>query len=78
MMGVRLILGGSWFLGRAIADTAVEAGHEVTVFQRGRSGPDPDGVPAVRRDRESAESLVRLAGRGPWYTVMTASEGFAA
>lgn len=68
-----LILGGSWFLGRAIVEAAVEAGHEITVFNRGRSGPDAAGVSAVRGDRESTEDLRRLADHGPWDAVIDPS-----
>jgi 2'-hydroxyisoflavone reductase len=32
-----LILGGGVFLGRALVEAAVQAGHSVTVFNRGRS-----------------------------------------
>ena len=35
-----LVLGGTVFLGRAIVDEALEAGHEVTLFNRGRHSPD--------------------------------------
>jgi 2'-hydroxyisoflavone reductase len=35
-----LILGGTRFLGRHLAQQALEAGHELTLLHRGRSGPD--------------------------------------
>ena len=35
-----LILGGTRFLGRHLAQLALEAGHELTLLHRGRSGPD--------------------------------------
>lgn len=35
-----LILGGTKFVGRHIAETALERGHEVSVFHRGQTGPD--------------------------------------
>ena len=35
-----LLIGGTRFLGRAIVDEALTAGHEVTLFNRGRSNPD--------------------------------------
>ncbi len=35
-----LILGGTGFLGPAIVNRAVENGHQLTLFNRGRSGPD--------------------------------------
>ena len=65
-----LIIGGSRFLGRAFAAEALAAGHQVTVFNRGRSGPDLPGVRAVRGDRENAADLERLAGEGPWDAVV--------
>lgn len=55
-----LIIGGGRFLGRAFAAQAVADGHEVTVFNRGRSGVDPEGVRAVRGDRERPEDVERL------------------
>ncbi|MBC3840669.1 hypothetical protein GXW82_11565 [Streptacidiphilus sp. 4-A2] len=60
-----LILGGSVFLGRAFVTEALTRGHEVTVFNRGRSGPDLPGADTVRGDRESAEDLAALAGGRP-------------
>ncbi|MEY9909354.1 2'-hydroxyisoflavone reductase [Catenulispora sp. MAP12-49] len=68
-----LILGGSAFLGRAVAAGALAAGHEVTVFNRGRTAPDVPGVRAVRGDRESQEDLARLAGHGPWDAIVDTS-----
>lgn len=68
-----LILGGSAFLGRAVAEQALAAGHEVTVFNRGRTAPDVPGVSAVRGDRESPQDLARLAGHGPWDAIVDTS-----
>jgi 2'-hydroxyisoflavone reductase len=34
-----LILGGTIFLGRALVEAALERGHAVTLFNRGRSNP---------------------------------------
>src|SRR5882672_8287445 len=71
LRGMRvLIIGGSRFLGRAVAVEALAAGHEVTVFNRGRSGPDIPGVEAVRGDRESAADLSRLAEGREWDAVI--------
>ena len=57
-----LILGGTRFLGRALVDAALAAGYEVTLFNRGQSGPDlfPD-VEKLRGDRDGG--LDSLAGR---------------
>jgi 2'-hydroxyisoflavone reductase len=57
-----LILGGTRFLGRALVDAALAAGYEVTLFNRGQSGPElfPD-VEKLRGDRDGG--LDSLAGR---------------
>lgn len=60
-----LILGGTHFIGRHIAETLLAAGHRVTVFNRGRS-PDelPAGVERLRGDRDAGpEGLGALDGR---------------
>jgi 2'-hydroxyisoflavone reductase len=57
-----LLLGGPRFLGRAVTDAALAAGHEVTFFNRGRTNPEL--YPEVERlvgDR--AEDLGPLRGR---------------
>lgn len=46
-----LVLGGTAFLSRTVAEDAVRRGHEVTCACRGTSGPLPDGVRHVRWDR---------------------------
>ena len=39
--GVKLLLlGGPRFLGRAVADAALERGHELTFFNRGKTNPE--------------------------------------
>jgi 2'-hydroxyisoflavone reductase len=47
-----LVLGGTVFVSRAIAVTAVRRGHEVTCAHRGRSGLGPTGVTDVVLDRD--------------------------
>lgn len=68
-----LVLGGSWFLGYAVAQLAVERGWETTVFNRGRSGQPPSGVRVVRGDRTVGADLERLAAEGPWDAVVDTS-----
>lgn len=68
-----LVLGGSWFLGRAVVDGALTRGWEVTTFRRGRSGEDAPGVTVVRGDRTMVMDLARLAGAGPWDAVVDTS-----
>lgn len=57
-----LILGGTRFLGRALAETALDRGHTLTLFHRGRHGQDafPEAEHIIG-DRES--DLVLLQGR---------------
>lgn len=40
------------------------------MFNRGRSGPAPEGAVEVHGDRRRAEDLERLAGLGPWEVVV--------
>ncbi|HEX7658867.1 MAG TPA: NAD-dependent epimerase/dehydratase family protein [Pseudonocardiaceae bacterium] len=61
-----LVLGGSWFLGRAVVEDAVARGWEVMTFRRGRSGEDVPGVVVVRGDRTNVDDVRRLAAAGPW------------
>jgi nucleoside-diphosphate-sugar epimerase len=57
-----LVLGGTAFLGRAVATHARDAGHDVTCAARGESGTPPDGVRFVRVDRDLLRGLDPLAG----------------
>lgn len=58
-----LVIGGSVFLGRNVVAEAQRAGAEVTVFNRGVSGPAPAGVEHVRGDRAVPADLEQLRGR---------------
>jgi 2'-hydroxyisoflavone reductase len=66
-----LVLGGTRFVGRAFVEEALAAGHEVTLFNRGKSGPDlfPD-VETVLGDREHDLSAL---GSGSWDAVFDPS-----
>jgi 2'-hydroxyisoflavone reductase len=57
-----LVLGGTLFVGRAVAEAALERGHEVTLFNRGRTNPGlfPQ-TEHLRGDR--ATDLSALEGR---------------
>ncbi|WP_430786937.1 NAD-dependent epimerase/dehydratase family protein [Actinoplanes sp. G11-F43] len=65
-----LVLGGGWFLGRAVVDTALRSGLDVTVFNRGRSAAPPAAAAHVRGDRTDPADLARLARSGRWDTVI--------
>lgn len=68
-----MVLGGSWFLGRAVVTVALARGWSVTTFRRGLSGSDVLGAEVVRGDRGSADDLARLASAGPWDLVVDTS-----
>ncbi|MFE7973649.1 NAD-dependent epimerase/dehydratase family protein [Streptomyces shenzhenensis] len=68
-----LVIGGTWFLGKAIAEQALAREWAVTTFNRGRSGPDVEGVRPVHGDRTVREDLDRLAAHGPWDAVIDTS-----
>ncbi len=55
-----LILGGTRFVGRHTAEAALARGHRVTVFNRGRSDPNPDiPVEQLRGNRDGDLSALR-------------------
>jgi nucleoside-diphosphate-sugar epimerase len=66
-----LVLGGTKFLGRAVVDAALAAGHELTLFNRGQTNPGlyPD-VEQLHGDR--TEDLGALRGRH-WDAVVDTS-----
>lgn len=68
-----LVLGGTRFVGRAVVETAVADGWDVTTFNRGSSGVDIPGEVAVHGDRTSTADLDRLTARGPWDAVIDTS-----
>lgn len=67
-----LILGGTRFVGRYLVEAARAAGHEVSIFHRGKSGRDlwPD-VEDLIGDRET--DLGRVLGDKTWDAVVDTS-----
>lgn len=57
-----LVLGGTIFVGYAVAAEGVRRGHEVVCAARGESGSVPDGATLVRVDRDAEDGLEPLAG----------------
>lgn len=57
-----LLLGGTAFLGRQVALSALADGHRVTCLARG-SAPPPEDVTFVRADRDEEEALTPVVGR---------------
>ncbi|HVP37552.1 MAG TPA: hypothetical protein VMS93_00055 [Candidatus Saccharimonadales bacterium] len=69
-----LILGGTIFLGRHLAEAALSRGHRVTLFHRGQHGPGLfPGVAHLRGDREGG--LEALRG-GRWDAAVDTSAYF--
>jgi len=57
-----LIIGGTRFVGRALVDSAVERGHTITLFNRGKTNPDLyPNIETIISDRET--DLDKLEGR---------------
>jgi len=66
-----LLLGGPKFVGRAVIDTALERGHEVTLFNRGMTGAELyPGLERIAGDRDGG--LEGLRGR-EWDAVVDTS-----
>ncbi|MFF4650337.1 NAD-dependent epimerase/dehydratase family protein [Streptomyces sp. NPDC001380] len=63
-----LVLGGTEFVGRAVAEAAVARGWHVDVFNRGR-GAAPAGTRPLRGDRTARDGLAALA-EGTWDAVV--------
>jgi 2'-hydroxyisoflavone reductase len=71
-----LILGGTRFVGYAVATAAVEQGWEVTTFNRGVSGPDVVGVTAIRGDRDKPSDLAKLTSSGLTWDAVIDTSGY--
>ena len=57
-----LVIGGSYFLGPAFIKKSIDAGHEITVFNRGTRPLGVPGVEEIRGDRTSSADLSRITG----------------
>jgi 2'-hydroxyisoflavone reductase len=62
-----LVLGGTQFIGRQIAQTLLSAGHGVTTFTRGKSSDDlPADVERLRGDRDRGASGLEALKDRSW------------
>ncbi|HET7571579.1 MAG TPA: NAD-dependent epimerase/dehydratase family protein [Gaiellaceae bacterium] len=59
-----LVLGGTRFLGRAVAEAAVASGHEVTLANRGETNPEL--LPEAERVRVDLAGDLAPLGEGRW------------
>lgn len=74
-----LVLGGTRFLGRHVVTAGLDRGHEVATFTRGVSGEPPEGVRALRGDRDDPQALpTALDGWAPEIVVDTSGQTRAA
>ena len=64
-----LVLGGTSWLGGAVARHALTRGHEVVCLARGESGPVPEGAHLVRGDRTTPDAYAALPD-GRWDLVV--------
>jgi nucleoside-diphosphate-sugar epimerase len=58
-----LVLGGTAYVGRAVASRAVADGYQVVCAARGVSGPVPVGATLLRVDRDAPQGLAPLEGQ---------------
>ena len=71
-----LILGGTRFVGRHVAQMLLDGGSEVTVLHRGVTGDAPPGTKTVIGDRSQADGLAGL-GDGRYDAVLDLSAYFS-
>ncbi|MBR7089958.1 MAG: NAD-dependent epimerase/dehydratase family protein [Lachnospiraceae bacterium] len=57
-----LVLGGSYFLGPKVIKKALDAGHKITVFNRGSRPLNVPGVREIRGDRSLGDDLLKIDG----------------
>ena len=67
-----LVLGGTAWLGGAVARTAVARGHRVTALARGQAGTPPEGVAWVQADRSTDGAYDEVVDRD-WDAVIDVS-----
>ncbi len=67
-----LVLGGTSWLGGAVARNALAAGHQVTCLARGTLGEVPDGAEHVRADRDALDAYAAVRER-KWDAVVDVS-----
>jgi 2'-hydroxyisoflavone reductase len=70
-----LVLGGTRFVGRAVATDAVARGWDVTVLNRGVSGSLPGGVTTLTADRTSYDGTRAALGDDGWDLVVDTWSG---
>lgn len=70
-----LILGGTHFVGRALAEEALAAGHDVTTINRGLTGHLTRGANLIRVDRTDTHALASAVANQQWDWVVDTWSG---
>jgi 2'-hydroxyisoflavone reductase len=65
-----LVLGGTHHVGRAVVETALARGDDVTTLNRGLTGHQPPGARALHADRTDPEALRAALGDESWDAVI--------
>ncbi|MGV9386098.1 NAD-dependent epimerase/dehydratase family protein [Nonomuraea sp. NPDC003707] len=68
-----LVLGGTAFVGRAIVESALSYGWDVTAFNRGLTSPSVEGARTINGNRDNPADIEKLASAGPWDAVIDTS-----
>ena len=76
MTGMRLlVLGGTHHVGRAVVETALARGDDVTTVTRGLSGPSASGALGLHADRANPDALRAVLGDASWDAVIDTWSG---
>ena len=70
-----LVLGGTHHVGRAVVETALARGDQVTTLNRGVSGPPAAGAQPLHADRTDPAALAAALGDGSWDAVIDTWSG---
>lgn len=70
-----LVLGGTHHVGRAVVETALARGDDVTTVNRGISGHQPPGAQALHADRSDRAAMRAVLGNGSWDAVIDTWSG---
>ena len=70
-----LVLGGTHFVGRAVAEEAIARGDQVTTLTRGVSGPSAAGALALHADRTDPAALRAVLGDATWDAIIDTWSG---
>jgi len=70
-----LVLGGTHHVGRAVVETALARGDDVTTLNRGLTGHQPQGARALQADRTDSTSLRAALGDESWDAVIDTWSG---